>query len=251
MNIVLFPQDEPFYTPKVVHALIKARKDCIKAIVLTSPFKKGQSFISGALEYRSLWGNKATMHMKKLFLAQKVKTLGTVGKIAKHYRIPVLTPEDINDGTFVTALKRDFEPDLIVSISCSQIMKKPLLAMPRLGCINLHGALLPKYRGMLPSFWQLYDGEEEAGVTVHMIGPGIDDGDILLQKAFPMAKDETQHSLIVKGKEVGAGLLLEAIEGLEKGTLVPRKNDVSKGSYHSMPTKEDVEKFYRSGKKLW
>lgn len=251
MNIVLFPQDEPFYTPKVVHALIKARKDDIKAIVLTSPFKKGQSFISGAWEYRNLWGNKATIHMKRQFLAQKVKKFGTVAKIAKHYKIPVLAPEDINDDGFVTALGRDFEPDLIVSISCSQIFKRPLLELPRLGCINLHGALLPKYRGMLPSFWQLYHGEKEAGVTVHMIGPGIDDGDILLQKAFPIGRDETQQSLIVKGKALGTELLLEAMTGLEKGTLVARKNDASKGSYHSMPTKEDVEKFYKDGKRLF
>lgn len=135
-----------------------------------------------------------------------------------------------------------------LSINASQVFKPPLLALPRLGCINVHGALLPKYRGRLPSFWVLYNGEQETGVTVHFMNEKLDDGPIIIQRRIPVVPGETQHSLIMKTKKIGAELLLEALERLEQGQIEIQPNDCAHATYYSFPTPQDGQKFRRLGR---
>jgi methionyl-tRNA formyltransferase len=121
------------------------------------------------------------------------------------------------------------------------------LTLPPHGCINVHGGPLPKYRGRLPSFWALLNGERETGVTVHFMNEELDDGPIILQRRVSIVPGETQHSLILKTKRVGTELLLEALDRLEKGSVETLPNDRSQATYNTFPTPEDGRKFRRLG----
>lgn len=170
----------------------------------------------------------------------------SVHAVAQYHRTPLFPTVSINNQEFLRTLKT-LAPDVIVSVNASQIFKQPLLTLPPLGCINVHGAPLPKYRGRLPSFWALFNGERETGVTVHFMNEELDDGPILLQRPVPIVPGETQHSLIVKTKRIGAELLLEALDRLEKGPITTLPNDRSQATYYSFPTPEDGKKFRRLG----
>jgi methionyl-tRNA formyltransferase len=173
----------------------------------------------------------------------------SIRKIAQHYNIPVHTPHNINDEAFLNQL-RQLEPDVVVSAAAPQIFRKGILSLPKQGCINVHSALLPKYRGMLPSFWVLANGETETGVTVHYMDEKLDNGEILLQRRVPIAPDETQHSLLMKTKTLGAELVLEVLEQMENGAVNPQPNNADEATYFSFPTPEDVQRFRARGGKF-
>ncbi|MCG8480379.1 MAG: hypothetical protein MI724_14900, partial [Spirochaetales bacterium] len=118
----------------------------------------------------------------------------------------ITRPNDANGEAFRTFL-RDREIDLVVSVSASQIFKAEVLSTPPLGCINLHNAPLPHYRGMLPNFWQLYHGETHSVLTIHRMVEDLDRGDILLQEATPITPDMSLEDLIRATKRRSAAAL--------------------------------------------
>jgi len=119
-----------------------------------------------------------------------------------------------------------------------------------MGCINIHNAPLPKYRGMLPNFWQMYHDERAIGITIHEINPKIDEGRIILQKHVAIRPNETLDSLIKRTKRIGAHFMIEAINMIKAGSVTYLENDPEKGSYFSFPTREDVKEFKRRGKRI-
>lgn len=145
---------------------------------------------------------------------------------------------------------REIAPDLIISYSAPQIIKPELLSVPKFGIINVHGALLPNYRGCMPSFWYLYNDEKLGGATVHYMSADIDDGDICLQGSVDISDCKTMFQLMKKTKELGGELICESIRQISAGSLQIRKNDTANGSYFTWPTKEQAADFRRKGKKL-
>jgi methionyl-tRNA formyltransferase len=140
--------------------------------------------------------------------------------------------------------------DLIISVAAPVIFKKGLIELPKHGCINIHHAPLPEYRGMMPNFWQLYHGEKSVGMTIHEINPGIDDGRIILQKGVDILPGETLDSVIKRTKRIGAHFMIEAIKLIKSGNVDYKKNLATEGSYFSFPSREDVKEFKRRGKKI-
>ena len=169
--------------------------------------------------------------------------------VAKHFGVPIYTPKDVNAPDFLEELRR-LEPDVIVSASSPQIFGAALIALPRIACVNVHGALLPKYRGVLPSFWMLANDEKIAGVTVHYLNAGIDDGEIIVQREFDVAADDTLHSLIARSKKLAAEALVESLDLLSASAVTPRPNPASEGSYFSWPTRDAVQKFRSLGRRF-
>ena len=147
-----------------------------------------------------------------------------VKECALEYGIPVWTPVKIKAPEAVAQLK-EYEADVYVVAAFGQILSQEILDIPRYGCINIHASLLPKYRGAAPIQWSILDGEKETGVTIMQMDAGIDTGDILLKKVVPIAANETGGSLFDKLGEVGSGLVVVALEKLEKGQLIPEKQE--------------------------
>ena len=162
-----------------------------------------------------------------------------VKECALAHDLPVYQPVRIRkEPEFIQTL-RDMQPDVIVVVAFGQILPKEILDIPRLGCVNVHASLLPKFRGAAPIQWSIIDGEEVTGVTTMQMDEGLDTGDMLLKTEIPMDPKETGGSLHDKLAAVGGELLEKTLIGLEAGTIVPEKQDDSQaGEYARMLDKE-------------
>jgi len=132
--------------------------------------------------------------------------------------IPVFQPKKVREPEFLKRLQ-GLEPDLIVVAAFGQILPQALLDIPRIMPINIHGSLLPKYRGAAPIQWALINGEKETGITIMRMDAGMDTGPMLLKGSLAIGEDETFGELVVRMSELGARLLAEALDKLAKGQL--------------------------------
>ena len=155
---------------------------------------------------------------------------------AEAANIPVYQPEKIKAPDFIEKLKT-IEADVFVVVAYGQILPQAVLEMPKYGCINVHGSLLPKYRGAAPIQWSIIDGEEMTGVTIMYMEKGLDTGDMLLKKEIPIEPDETYGTLHDKMAPIGAQALIEVLDMLEKGTVKPEKQNDALSSYVSVINK--------------
>ncbi|MCS7197351.1 MAG: methionyl-tRNA formyltransferase [Candidatus Bipolaricaulota bacterium] len=151
-----------------------------------------------------------------------------IKRVAQELGILIYQPEKVNREV---ELIRALNPDVIVVVAFGQFLSKRLLAIPRHGCINLHASLLPKYRGAAPIQWAIINGERETGLTTFILNEEMDAGDILLQEKVPISDDDTAGTLHDKLAELGPDLVLRTLEGLEKGTLIPRPQDHSQATF--------------------
>lgn len=159
-----------------------------------------------------------------------------VKSCALEYGIPVYQPVKIRvDG--VEDL-RALQPDLCVTAAFGQILSQEILDIPRIGTVNVHSSLLPKYRGSAPINWAIMEGETITGVTTMMTDKGLDTGDILLKREVEILPGETAEELTVRLAPIGAELLIETIQGLEAGTVQRVKQDENEASYFPMLKKE-------------
>lgn len=159
-----------------------------------------------------------------------------VKECALKYGIPVFQPVKIKEKEAVEKL-REYPADLFVIAAFGQILSEEILNMPRFGCINIHASLLPAYRGAAPIQWVILNGEKKTGVTIMQMEKGLDTGDMLLKAEVDIDSGETGESLHDKLMEIGAKLIVEAIPKLERGELVPEKQDDSLSSYAPRLTK--------------
>lgn len=200
----------------------------------------------------------ASRHEIQAVVTQPDKPKGRKGEltpspvkvIAKREGIKVYQPLKVRDEEFVDTL-RAYNPDVMVVVAFGQIIPLSILKMPKFGCVNIHGSLLPKYRGAAPIQWAVLDGEKETGITTILMDEGIDTGDILLKKTIKIDADETSGSLFDKLMALGAETILETLDELEKGNLTPTKQGESPTAYAKMLTKAmGLIDFTRSAKEL-
>ena len=200
----------------------------------------------------------ASRHEIQAVVTQPDKPKGRKGEltpspvkvIAKREGIKVYQPLKVRDEEFVKTL-RAYNPDVMVVVAFGQIIPLSILKMPKYGCVNIHGSLLPKYRGAAPIQWAVLDGEKETGITTILMDEGIDTGDILLKKTIKIDTDETSGSLFDKLMALGAETILETLDELEKGSLTPTKQGESPTAYAKMLTKAmGLIDFTKSAKEL-
>lgn len=173
-----------------------------------------------------------------------------VKEYALEHNIPVFQPGKIKSPEAIEILKK-YEADIFVVAAYGQILSKEILEMPRLGCINVHTSLLPKYRGSSPIQWAIIEGETETGVTIMQMDEGMDTGDILFTKTVPIDKDETGGSLFDKLAATGADIIVDALDLIEKGEVTPIKQDEELATYTKMLNKKlGYIRFVRSAEEI-
>ena len=150
--------------------------------------------------------------------------------------VPVFQPEKLKTGEALSELKA-LTPDIVVVVSYGKILPSDMLAVPPLGCVNIHGSLLPKYRGAAPVQWAVLNGERETGVTSMYMDAGLDTGDIIMTKKTAVGERETAGELYERLARVGAELLEETLDAIENGTAARKKQDDSLATYAPMLTK--------------
>lgn len=159
-----------------------------------------------------------------------------VKECALRHGIPVFQPAKIKEKEAVEQLS-SYPADIFVVAAFGQLLSEEILNMPRLGCINIHASLLPAYRGAAPIQWVILNGEKETGVTIQQMEKGLDTGDMLLKTVVPIDAKETGESLHDKLMEAGAALVVDALSKIEKGEVIPQKQDDKLSSYASKLTK--------------
>ena len=182
----------------------------------------------------------------KIFMSSKITS---IENICQKYNVDFLTAKKINTKAFRNFLQT-IQVDVLVSVACPQILKKKILEIPSKAAINVHYALLPRYRGQYPSFWVLAKGEEYTGVSVHYMAEKIDAGEILVQIKEKIETDDTFYSLVGRLKTtIGPDALLQALGKIADGDMTGLPNDIDSGSYFSFPTREDMIGFLQRGRK--
>ena len=153
--------------------------------------------------------------------------------------IPVVQPDKLKNNLELRHQLETIAPDAILVVAYGRIIPKWMLDLPRFGDLNLHGSLLPKYRGAAPIQWAVANGEPTTGVTTMRLDEGLDTGDILMQREMAIAPDQTAEDLFPRLAEMGADLMVETLEGLKSGAITPQKQDNSLATLAPILTRED------------
>jgi len=237
MRIFFLLVDEPFYTSACLEPLLARFGSSIV----------GAAFPSGFFDWKrlrttiALYGPVATAgRIVRMALASARG--GVVHRQFEARNIPVQDVADANAPEFLDRLRR-LGVDLIVSINTPQRLKRPLLTLPARGCLNVHFGMLPRYRGLLPIFHALMNGEPSFGVTVHVMDEKLDNGDIVAQRAVPIGEADTLDSLYPRAFAVASELLAEAIDACARGTLMHRSNPEAEKTYYSYPSRELIRAY--------
>lgn len=255
MRIFVLSQEDAFYVPRILDHLLVSRRDVVGVGIVPGELHQGNVGrylrMMGPLEF-ALQALNLLRHRVLDLLARALPTgrSWSVTGAARRERVHCENVPRVDAPDFLERLRRQ-GVDLVVSIACPQKFGRELLALPKHGCINIHGALLPRYQGLLPSFWVLAKGESETGVTVHWMSADIDRGDLLLQERVPIEPRDTVHTLVTRSKVgVGRHLLVQAIELIERGAAPRVPMDSSSASYFSYPDAAAVREFRARGRRF-
>jgi methionyl-tRNA formyltransferase len=167
------------------------------------------------------------------------KTVPTAVKAAAlEIGIPVAEPLTLNSAEILDLLRK-WSSDVAVVVAYGKLLRRPVLDLPRMGCVNLHGSLLPRHRGASPIAAAILAGDKEAGVCTMVMDEGLDTGDVLLCRSLPIGDNDTTGSLHDKLMELGSGLVVETLKRMEEGSLagVPQNHD--QATYCRQLTKQD------------
>ena len=163
-----------------------------------------------------------------------------VKEIAVAHDIPVYQPTTLKNEEVQQQI-REMAPDMIVVVAYGKLLPEAVLNVPPLGCINVHGSLLPKYRGAAPIQWSVLNGDKETGITTMYMAKGMDTGDIILQDVTTIGEDETAAELFDRMAVLGAQTLLKTIPMLEAGTAPRIPQDEAEASHVSMLSKDQAQ----------
>ncbi|RAM48286.1 methionyl-tRNA formyltransferase [Mastigocladus laminosus UU774] len=164
-----------------------------------------------------------------------------VKNVATTRSLPVWQPQRIKKDAETLTQLREIGADVFVVIAYGQILSQEILDMPKLGCVNVHGSILPKYRGAAPIQWCLYHGEKETGITTMLMDAGMDTGAMLLKATTPINLLDNAQDLGEKLAAIGANLLVETLLGLERTEIEPIPQDNSEATYAPLIKKEDYQ----------
>lgn len=248
LKIVFLTTDDPLYLPSLFDRVLSVHGGTASVFVVP-PLYKDQTARGAAWRYFRTFGLGATWTLSRRTLLAKFERR-SIGRVCERHGVPCDSIRDVNDPSFLERL-RMLGTELIVSVSCPQIFKRPLIDLPERGCLNVHGALLPEYRGIMPSFWMLANGEKRAGVSIFFVNEDVDAGELCGQRTFEIHPGETLDAFLRRSKTVAAELLLDVLEEVEKSTVSRTPLDLSSGSYYSWPDRRAVQRFQAAGRRLW
>jgi len=170
----------------------------------------------------------------------------TLSQLCRAYGVPHKRIGSPNLPEFLAEI-RERKPDVLVSVACPYILKEDLLKVPPLGCVNVHHAPLPRYKGMMPTFWQMFHGEKKVGVTVHYMAAKVDEGAALLQDELEIEPGESLHELIRRSKRYAAHCMAKVLRDIAAQRQKAIALDQATGSYFTFPTLEQIREFRRRG----
>jgi methionyl-tRNA formyltransferase len=254
MRVVLLTQDEPLFLAPALDYLLSrtpAGVTVVGCVVFEpSPLGKKMGIAGRGRELLRVFGLAYFVRYATKFAAARLNPKRRLSRILRRYGVPeVELHNNVNAEASLEAI-RALGPDLLVSIAGNQIFRRPLIELAPKGCLNLHTALLPRYRGLMPIFWALKNGEKETGVSVFLVNEGIDSGPIVVQKRVPIDGDSLEQ-LIRRTKIIGMDAVWEAVDQMRQEAVDLIPNPETEKTYFSFPTPADVREFRAAGKRLY
>lgn len=259
MKVLFITQDDPIYVRQFFEELLSMDiPDLTISIVMAPPM--GKKTIKELIS--QMWDFYGPIDFVRMGIRFAVSKVGgrlprwlrmgrnfTIKQVAATRGLEVQYVQDLNDDRFVESVKKE-QVDILVSVAAPQKLCLPLIQAAAIGSINIHNGTLPQYRGMLPNFWQMYDGAGILGTTIHRINKALDDGPILARMTTELRSSESLDSVIKRTKRNGAAFVLDVLNQLRDGTYTEYPNDKSLANYRGFPTRQDVAEFRRRGYKL-
>ncbi len=254
MKVIIITQDEPFFLAKNIkylHQLIANDIEIVGVVLYEpSPFGKKGTFLKKSFKTLKIFGYKFFVFYSFQYILSKFVSAQNVSKTLKKLGIKIIKlNKSINHPNSLKIIN-SFKPDLLVSILGTEIFKKELLNIAPYGCINLHTSMLPKYRGLMPSFWVLKNNEKYSGVSVFFVDEGIDSGPIIEQEKISL-KNLTHRELVKISKAIGMELIAKSIYKIKEKNVSLIPNSENNKSYYGFPTRIDVREFFKAGKKFF
>ena len=173
----------------------------------------------------------------------------SIERLAQQHGVPIVRAASVNDPSYIAQV-RALRPDVIVSVAAPEIFRKDILASAARRCINIHSGRLPRYRGMMPNFWQLLHGESAATVTVHDMAEKLDAGDVLATLEFPLQRRDSLDRVIIGTKRAGAALMIDVLRQIREDRVAPQPLDMAQAGYFRFPQPADVRAFRQRGHRM-
>lgn len=258
IKVFVITQNEPFYIPKMMNYLIQNQKKdyTICGFTVLKPTRKNKSFKDWYQERAKIYSWKelsivgiAFFYSKMYSLFFKKTTPYNNFSILNNAGVRHFPSNDINSSEYIKMVN-EIKPDIILSVSCPQLFASKLLEVPRLFCLNAHGTLLPRHRGVFGSFWSLFLNDKEAGGTLHTMELKLDAGEILWQSAFPILPNDTQYSIAYKTKHIMAKGLVDLFKIVNSGREITPILPCYDSKYHRAPSKEQGRQLKKQGKRI-
>lgn len=257
MRVTFITQDDPLYILPFFDSLLNRDlgKIEISAIFACRPMgnRKRSKLVAellrlyGPVGFAKLAGIQfAKRAASALRISRISKTAHSLGELASLRGIPYHPITNPNAAENFQAIA-SFDPEVLVSVACPFILKRPLLQMPKRAAINIHHAPLPRYKGMMPTFWQMYHGEKAAGITIHTMAESVDAGKIIYQQAVPIIPSETMHDLIRRSKREGATAMLQVLKQFATDAQLDEIQPSAESTYFTFPTADEMRSFRQRG----
>lgn len=239
MRIFFLMTDEPAYS----HISCKIFLDRYYKNVAGISFPRGAINKRRVISTARIYGLPRFIKMGISHLLWRIRG-GYIASLFRRYGIKVYPVTDINTPTFINLIK-NLGADLIISFNCPQRFNMELIKTPKMGCINIHFGMLPKYRGIQPIMHAILNGENEFGVTVHYIDEKLDSGDIIMQEKIKITEKDTLDTLYPKAFEAAGYLLIKAVDMISQNDVKLIYNDPDKKTYYSYPDKGTIKKYHK------
>jgi methionyl-tRNA formyltransferase len=249
LRVHFVTEDDPLYVVQFFETFLSEYpRDAITIVGVTIQQAFNESRAATAKRVFSLYGSIGFARLLLRVMIRKLQKRSIVALVRKD-GIPLVPAMSVNDSDFVS-LMRESKPDVIVSVAAPEIFKLELLETPRLGCINVHSGRLPRYRGMMPAFWQMRFGEPHATVTVHEMAPAIDAGAVLGTAECPIRERDSVHRVMIETKREAARLMIRVLRELAAGRSTGESLDMANASYYSFPVRSDARSLRKRGHRM-
>jgi len=253
-NVLIITQNEPFYIPKMIRYILENKNKDVNIVGFTvlKPHRKNKSIYHWFMERAKIY---SFFELMLVFFAMGiVKLFGffnsrySVKKIMDKKGVKNISSIDVNSDEYIESIK-SLNLDFVISISCPHLFKEKLLSLPKLACLNAHGTLLPRHRGVFGSWWTIFKKDKEAGGTIHTMELKLDAGKILWQEEFDVDNSDTQYSIAYKTKKMMAKGLLDVMQNFDSKIVNPVQPK-HETSYHRAPSKELGKIFHKKGNRV-
>jgi methionyl-tRNA formyltransferase len=259
-KVLFVTQNDRLYLPLFFDPVLAGLGDRAVCIVACPPFGRIHGGrLKGALRSAAMFGARGTaVILCRSLRAAVLELLGrrtgdgfcSIRQLARHRSVPFHRISLVNSSEFASLVEM-YAPEVLVSVSFPQKVGRDVRRLFPSACLNVHNGPLPAYRGMMPTFWVLRNGEEVTASTVHFMTARIDDGDILVQKPVPISPEETWDSLMKKTRKTSADALLEALEMIAGDRVDRIPNSREKATWYSLPGKPDWKAFRTAGRRFF